>query len=68
MNAFYVILATSAVPLLGGAAFLAFIVVGIHRGDRSDLRSPANDCIDAITRRVVGVGARNGVNNKEGES
>jgi hypothetical protein len=67
MNAFYVILAASTVPLLGAAAFLAFIVVGVHRGDRSDLRSPANDRIDAITRRVVGVGTRNGAN-KEGES
>lgn len=67
MNAFYVILAASAVPLLSAAVFLVFIVAGIRRGDRSDLRSPTNDCIDAITRRVLGVSCRNGAGNKGGE-
>jgi len=69
MNAFYIILAASAV--LGAAAFLVFlvfIVVGVRRGDRRDLRSPANDRIDAFTRRVVGVGGSNDADNKGGES
>ncbi len=58
MNAFYIILAASPVLLLGAVAFLVLIVVGIRKGDRGDLASPARNRIDASTRRVVGVGVR----------
>jgi hypothetical protein len=67
MTAVYIALAACPAIFLSTATFLVLIVVGVHRGDRSDLRSPANDRIDAITRRVVGVGARNSAS-KEGES
>jgi hypothetical protein len=65
MNAFYIILAASPVLLLCAVAFLVVIVVGIRKGDRGDLASPPRSRIDAITRRVVGVGARS--NDEEGE-
>ena len=58
MIAFYVILAASPVLLLGAVAFLVLIVAGIRKGDRRDLASPASSRIDAITRRVVGLGVR----------
>ena len=58
MNAFYIILAACLVLLLGMVAFFVVIVVGIRKGDRRDLASPARTRIDAITRRVVGVGTR----------
>ena len=58
MIAFYIILAASPVLLLGAVAFLVLIVVRIRKGDRCDLASPASSRIDAITRRVVGVGVR----------
>jgi hypothetical protein len=58
MIASYVILAASPALLLGAVAFLVLIVVGIRKGDRRDLASPASSRIDAITRRVVGVGVR----------
>ncbi|MGH3223194.1 MAG: hypothetical protein ACRDPY_31655 [Streptosporangiaceae bacterium] len=58
MIAFYIILAASPVLLLGAVAFLALIVAGIRKGDRRDLASPASSRIDAITRRVVGLGVR----------
>ena len=58
MIAFYVILAASPVLLLGAVAFLALIVAGIRKGDRRDLASPPSSRIDAITRRVVGLGVR----------
>jgi hypothetical protein len=58
MIVFYIILAASPLFLLGAVALLALIVVGIRKGDRHDLASPANSRIDAITRRVVGVGVR----------
>jgi hypothetical protein len=58
MNAFYIILAACLVLLLGMVAFFVVIVVGIRKGDRRDLASPASTRIDAITRRVVGVGTR----------
>jgi hypothetical protein len=58
MIAFYIIIAASPVLLLGAVAFLVLIVVGIRKGDRRDLASPAGSRIDAITRRVVGVGVR----------
>lgn len=65
MNAFYIILAACPVLLLGAVAFLVLIAVGIRKGDRGDLLSPAGNRIDAITRRVVGVGTRS---NDEGDS
>ena len=65
MIAFYIILAASPVLLLGAVAFFVLIVVGIRKGDRGDLASPPSNRIDAITRRVVGVGIRS---NEEGES
>ena len=58
MNAFYVILAASPVLLLVTVAFLVLIAVGVRRGDRRDLASPPSSRIDAITRRVVGLGVR----------
>jgi hypothetical protein len=56
--AFYIILAVSPVLLLGVLAFLVLIVVGIRKGGRGDLNSPADNRLDAITRRVTGVGVR----------
>ena len=65
MNAFHLILAACPVLFLGAAAFLVLIVVGIRKGDRRDLASPPANRIDAITRRVAGVGTRS---DKEDES
>jgi hypothetical protein len=64
-HAFYVILAASTGPFLAAVAFLIFVVAGIRRGDRRDLTLPPNGRIDAITRRVLGLGARNDANNGE---
>ena len=62
MNAFYIILAACPVLLLGVVAFLVLIAVGVRKGDRRDLASPAASpaCsrLDAITRRVTGAAAR----------
>jgi hypothetical protein len=58
MIAFYVILAASPVLLLGAVAFLVLIVAGVRKRDRGDLAAPARNRIDAITRRVVGLGVR----------
>ncbi len=58
MIAIYITLAAPPVLLLGTVAFLVLIVAGIRRGDRRDLASPASSRIDAITRRVVGLGVR----------
>jgi hypothetical protein len=68
MNAFYLILAASPVLLLALTALLVFIVAGIRKGDRRDLRSPAVSRTDAITRRLVGLGVRNDAAGEEGES
>jgi hypothetical protein len=57
-----IILIAFPVLLLSAVAFLA---VGIRMGDRSDLASPAINCLDAIARRVTGVGTRS---NGEGDS
>jgi hypothetical protein len=46
------------------AAFLVLIAVGARKDDRSDLASPPGNRLDAITRRVVGVGT----GSKEGDS
>ena len=60
MNAFYLILAACPVLFLGVVTLLALIAVGIRKGDRRDLASPPANRIDAITRRVAGVGTRSG--------
>ena len=53
MNAFYIILAACPVLLLGVVAFLVLIAVGVRKGDRRDLASPACSRLDAITRRAA---------------
>jgi hypothetical protein len=60
MIAFYIILAASPVLLLGAVAFLVLIVVGVRKRDRGDLAAPARNHIDAIARRMTGLGIRNG--------
>lgn len=65
MIALYVILAASPVLLLGAVAFLALIAVGVRKGDRGDLHSPADNRLVAITRRVTGLGVRK---NEKGDS
>jgi hypothetical protein len=59
MNAFYIILAASPIVLLAMTAFLVMVIVGIRNGDRGDLTTPPRNPIDALARRVVGVGVRN---------
>lgn len=58
MIALYVVLAASPILLLGVVAFLVLIVFGVRKGDRGDLYSPAGNRLDAITRRVTGLGVR----------
>jgi hypothetical protein len=58
MNAFWFILAASPVLLLVAVAFLVVIVAGVRKGDHGDLKSPPRTRLDAMTRRVVGVGVR----------
>jgi hypothetical protein len=58
MIAFYIILAASPVLLLGLVAFFVLIVVGVRKGDRGDLASPAVNRIDVIARRMTGLGVR----------
>ena len=58
MIVFYIILAASPVLLLGVVAFLVLIVVGVRKRDRGDLASPARNRIDAIARRMTGLGVR----------
>ena len=60
-----IILIAFPVLLLSVVAFLVVIAVGIRMGDRRDLASPAINRIDAIARRVTGVGTRS---NGEGDS
>jgi len=57
-NAFCISLVACLVLLLAAVAFLIFIVIGVRKGDLGDLSSPAGSRIDAITRRVTGVGVR----------
>jgi hypothetical protein len=59
MIAFYIILAASPVLLLGAVAFLVLIVAGVRKRDRGDLAAPDRNRIDAITRRMTGLGVRN---------
>ena len=65
MNAFCISLAACPVLLLAAVAFLIFIAIGVRKGDLDDLSSPAGSRVDAITRRVIGVGIRG---NEEGDS
>ena len=58
MITFYVVLAASLALFLGAVAFLILIVTGIRMRDRGDLASPPRDRLDAITRRVTGLGTR----------
>ena len=58
MITFYIVLAASPVLLLVAVAFLVLIVAGIRKGDRRDLASSPSSRLDAITRRVVGLGVR----------
>jgi hypothetical protein len=67
MTAAYVILAASPVILLGAAAFLVFIAVSIRKGDRAGLASPPRTRADAITRRVLGAGARTPAEDNDSE-
>jgi len=64
-NAFCISLAAYLVLLLAAASFLIFIAIGVRKGDLDDLSSPAGSRVDAITRRVIGVGIRG---NEEGDS
>ena len=63
-NAFCISLAACLVLLLAAVTFLIYIAIGVRNGDLSD-PSPAGSRIDAITRRVTGVGIRR---NEEGDS
>jgi hypothetical protein len=56
--AFYIILAASPVLLLSAVAFLALIVAGVRKRDRGDLAAPDRNRVDAITRRMTGLGVR----------
>ena len=64
MIAFYIILAASPVLILVAAVFFVLIVVGIRNGDHGDLAAPPRNRLDAITRRVAGVGTRSSGNEK----
>ena len=64
-NSFCISLVACFVLLLAGVAFLIFIAIGVRKGDLGDLSAPAGSHIDAITRRVTGVGVRR---NEEGGS
>ena len=68
MNVFWIILAVSPVLLLAAVAFLVLIVIGVRKADRGDLTSPPQNRLDAITRRVVGVGIRNDADHEESDS
>jgi hypothetical protein len=65
MIAFYIILAASPVLILVIVVFFVLIVAGIRKGDRGDLTSPPQNRLDAITRRVAGVGTRSGNERRE---
>jgi hypothetical protein len=67
MIAFYIILAASPALLLTTLVLLVLIVIGIRRRDRGDLASPPQGRIDAITRRMTGLGVRSSAGNEEGE-
>jgi hypothetical protein len=60
MNAFYIILAAFTVLLLGAVTFFVLIVVGVRKRDRGDLAAPDRNRVDAMTRRMTGLGTLNG--------
>ena len=65
INAFCISLAACLILLLAAVAFVIYIAIGVRKGDLGDPPSPAGSRIDAITRRVTGVGVRS---NEEGDS
>jgi hypothetical protein len=67
MNAFALILFASPVLLLIVIFLFAAIVIGIRRGDRGDLTRHTGNHIEAISRRIAGVGIRNHVGSEEGD-
>jgi hypothetical protein len=58
MIAFYLILAACPVLLLGVVTFITLIAIGVRKGDHGDLASPPTGRLDALTRRMTGVGTR----------
>jgi len=68
MTAFCLIAAAFPALFLGAVAFLILIVIGIRRRDRGDLAAPPRDRVDAITRRVTGLGVRAGHRSGVGEN
>jgi hypothetical protein len=68
MTGLYIFLATIPVSLLAITAFVVMIAVGIRKSDSTDLTSPARTRLDAITRRVTGLGTRHDhTGNDQGE-
>jgi hypothetical protein len=66
MQTFWLILLAAPFLLIVMLAFLALLVAGIRRGDRASLHNSSRNCVDSITRRVLGVGVRNESNDDEG--
>ena len=60
MIGLYIALAATPALALCAAVILAVLVVGIRKADRSDITSPPQTRLDAITRRVVGGSRSNG--------
>jgi hypothetical protein len=58
MNAFALILLAAPFLLIVVLVFLALIVAGIRRADRSSLRNSPTGRLDSLTRGLVG-GVRN---------
>jgi len=58
MIAFYIILAASPLLLLAATAVFGLVVIGLRKGDRRDLASPARNRLDALARRAAGLGTR----------
>jgi hypothetical protein len=58
-----------AVFLAGAVVgFLALIIIGIRRGDRTRrLADPPRTQMESVTRRVLGVGTRNHLDDHAGE-
>lgn len=67
MNAFALILFASPVLLLILVLLFALIVISIRREDRGGLTRPAENRIDAFSRRVAGLGTRSHTDSEDGE-
>ena len=67
MTAVYITLTVCLTIFLGAAAFLALIVAGVRKRDRTDLGVHPVNRTDAITCRVLGLGVRDDAGSKEGE-